>query len=331
MKNILLILIITPLVLFSQNNTPKDFGFRHFHLIYNGDPVDVLVKSKKGEELKPKSIFLFIQGSLPKPLIIYDSIGPFGVFPFNADSLSNYYHIVIIGKPFIPVVVEKNKLDNQFSYKDSSGRFPKKYQNRNILDYYVNRNIKVLDYLLRQKWVIPNKLIVSGHSEGSTIGAKLALMFPRVTHLIYAGGNPMGRIMSIVEKERERENSDTTVNVESSFKYWTYVVKNINKSINEEDGDTNKTTFDFSIPPINYLEKLTIPVLISYGTKDESCPFNDFMRIKFIKENKNNFTFQAYVGLEHNYFPLKSNGEINYDIFNWDKVLNDWLKWLNEK
>lgn len=330
MKYSLLFLILIPLILFSQNKTPKDFGFRHIHLVYNGDSVEVLVKSKKGEELKPKPIFLFIQGSLPRPLIIYDSTGTFGVFPFNADSLSNYYHVVIIGKPFIPVLAEKNTLDNQFCYRDSTGSFPKKYQNRNVPDYYVNRNIKVLDWLLKQKWVNPNQLIVSGHSEGSTISAKLSLMFPRVTHLIYSGGNPMGRIMSVIGKEREREIVDTTVKAESSFKYWTDVVQNKNKSFNEEDGDTNKTTFDFSIPPITYLEKLTIPVLISYGTKDECCPFNDFMRVKFIKEKKNNFTFQSYVGLEHNYFPLNSNGEINYDIFNWDKVSYDWMKWLRK-
>ena len=330
MKSVILFLFLAPLILFGQNKTPQDFGFRHIHLIYNNDSVDVLVKSKHGEELKPKPIFLFIQGSLPKPLMIYDSIGLYSVFPFNTDSLSKYYHVVIIGKPYIPVLAEKNTLDEQFCYKDSTGGFPKKYQQRNILDYYVNRDIQVIDYLLKQKWVTNNTLIVSGHSEGSTIAAKLSLIYPKVTHLIYAGGNPMGRIMSIIEKERERENNDSTVSVENSFKYWTDVVQNRNKPFNEKDGDTNKTTYGFSIPPINYLEKLTIPVLISYGTRDECCPFNDFMRVKFISEKKNNFTFQSYVGLEHNYFPLKPNGEINYDIFNWDKVSSDWMKWLGK-
>lgn len=71
-------------------------------------------------------------------------------------------------------------------------------------------------------------------------------------------------------------------------------------------------------------------MLVSYGTKDSGCPFDDYLRVETIRENKINFTFKAYIGTEHNYFPLKANGEINYDIFNWDKVANDWQKWLNE-
>lgn len=53
-----------------QNTLPEVFGFRHFQTIYKGDTVDILIKSKKGEELKKKPLLLFCQGSLPIPLII---------------------------------------------------------------------------------------------------------------------------------------------------------------------------------------------------------------------------------------------------------------------
>lgn len=96
-------------------------------------------------------------------------------------------------------------------------------------------------------------------------------------------------------------------------------------------GDTYKATYEFSHPPIKYLEKLKIPVLVSYGTKDWSALFNDFMRVDFIRQRKRNFTFQSYVGTDHNFFPLTADNKPNYDIFNWDKVADDWLKWLNEK
>jgi hypothetical protein len=49
-----------------------------------------------------------------------------------------------------------------------------------------------------------------------------------------------------------------------------------------------------------------------------------------IRNNKPNFTFKPYLGLEHNYFPMKESGEINYEIFNWDKVGIDWLNWLKQ-
>jgi dienelactone hydrolase len=101
--------------------------------------------------------------------------------------------------------------------------------------------------------------------------------------------------------------------------------------MDDSQGDTHKATFEFSQPPIEYLVKLKIPVLVSYGTKDWSAPFNDFMRVDFLRKGKTNFTFQSYVGTEHNFFPLTANNKPNYEIFNWDKVANDWLKWTNEK
>ncbi|RAR75609.1 hypothetical protein CLV55_101309 [Flavobacterium aciduliphilum] len=41
----------------AQKNKAEDFGFRHFQTIYKGDTVDILIKSKKGDELKKKANF----------------------------------------------------------------------------------------------------------------------------------------------------------------------------------------------------------------------------------------------------------------------------------
>jgi dienelactone hydrolase len=78
------------------------------------------------------------------------------------------------------------------------------------------------------------------------------------------------------------------------------------------------------------LEKLKIPVLVTFGTKDWCSPYVDLMRVIFIEKGKTNFQFNAYIGTEHNYFPLTSEGKPNYDIFNWDKVADNWLEWLNK-
>ena len=81
----------------------------------------ILIKSKKGEENTPKPIFLFCQGSLPIPLIIYEGKESFGTFPFNPDSISKNYHLVIVGKPSIPLIADVNTLQNDFTYLDSTG------------------------------------------------------------------------------------------------------------------------------------------------------------------------------------------------------------------
>ena len=136
----------------------------------------------------------------------------------------------------------------------------------------------------------------------------------------------MGRIMSMINEKRSIE-SDSIKEGEDEIDYWKYVVSD-KENMDDSTGDTNKATYQFSNPPIHYLEKINRPVLISYGTKDWCTPYVDFMRVDFIRKEKTNFTFNAYIGLEHNFFPLLENGKPNYDIFNWDKVALDWLKWL---
>lgn len=329
------VFILTILVIgthsFGQTKTPQEFGFRHIIFKYQTDNVDILIKSKKGEENIRKPLFFFCQGSLPMPLIKYHEKDIYGVFPFNPDSLSVKYHLVIVSKPYIPVIADYTALSPSFNYIDSSGKFPKGYSDRNLLTYYVPRNIEILKFLQKQKWIATTQLVVAGHSEGSTVAAKMAVEFKKITHLIYAGGNPMGRIMSIIGQSRVNEtNTDSTRFGEEEIKYWEAVVKN-KSNMDDSQGDTHRATYEFSQPPIKYLEKLNIPVLVAYGTKDWSAPFNDFMRVDFIRQGKNNFTFKPYVGTEHNFFPLTNDNKPNYDIFNWDKVANDWLKWLSEQ
>ena len=173
-KIIIILLLLLTTFAFGQNKTPQEFGYRHIVLKFKTDNVDILIKSNKGEENVQKPLFFFCQGSLPQPLIKYHADNVYGVFPFEADSLSKKYHLIIVSKPYIPVVVDYKTLSTSFNYVDSSGKFPKEYSDRNLLSYYIPRNIAVLKYLQKQKWVTTTKLVVAGHSEGSTVAAKMA-------------------------------------------------------------------------------------------------------------------------------------------------------------
>ncbi|MFY0256410.1 hypothetical protein ACDQ55_20935 [Chitinophaga sp. 30R24] len=330
---ILLIFIISQYSLLGQEKGPEYYGFRHFRLFYKGEIVEVLIKSKKGEEQIKKPLFLFCQGSLPIPLIItYNDKGResiYSVFPFNPDILCSKYHLVIISKPFVPLIASRDSLADDLTYRDIKGQFPVEYSNRNLLDYYVKRNEFVINFLRKQSWVSHSKLVIAGHSEGSTIAAKLCSVTPSATALIYSGGNPFGRIMTIIARSRQKEREvDSTSIAEKDIEYWNYIVANAN-GMKTDTGDTPRTTYEFSIPPIHYLEKVKIPVLITYGTRDAGAIFNDYLRVEVIRKKKRNFTFKEYLGTEHNYFLLERDGSINYKIFNWDKVADDWLSWLN--
>lgn len=329
-KLILFTGLFFPFLLNAQHERPEDYGFRHWQTVYKGDTVDILIKSNKGEENKRKPLLLFCQGSLPIPLLIkYEENGRKGiynVFVFNPDSLSNEFHLAIIGKPYVPLLADRTSLNADLTYSDSTGKFPARYIERNLLDYYVDRDIAVIKFLQKQLWVSADQLVVAGHSEGSTIAAKIASRFSKVTQLIYSGGNPCGRIVTMIEQQRAHE-SDTARYGEQVFADWEKIIDNPDK-MDAASGDAYKATYQFSIPPLKYLEQLTIPVLVTYGTKDYSSPFNDYFRTEMIRQKKTNFTFKAYIGVEHNFFPVKPNGEVNYDIFNWDKVAEDWRSWI---
>lgn len=313
-----------------QGKQPEDYGYRYIKTTYQNDPVDILVKSRKGEESIPKPLLLFCQGSLPVPLMInYKSDGRQGiyaVFPFRADSLARDYHLVIIGKPYIPLMVRDTALSGDMVYRDKSGGFPQKYIERNLLDYYVARNISVLRFLSGQPWAGKKRLVVAGHSEGSTIAAKMASEYAAITHLVYSGGNPLGRVMTLLS--RARASHIDTANAENVFRMWENIVED--PANMESAEDTFKGTFQFSFPPpLFYLEKLAIPVLVTYGTKDEGLVGSvDYFRLEMIRMKKANFTFRAYPELNHDFFRVKPNGEIDFDTFFWDKVANDWDRWL---
>jgi hypothetical protein len=104
----------------AQPKTPADFGYRHLRMRYQRDTVDILVLSKKGEELKRKPLLFFAQGSLPKPLLLYNEHSAYPVFVFaglNSQYLDNY-HFAIAGKPGVPVVAATKALQPDFTYND---------------------------------------------------------------------------------------------------------------------------------------------------------------------------------------------------------------------
>lgn len=324
----LILFLFSTFIYHCQTKSPKDFGYRHLKVLYKGTIVDVLIKSKRGEDSIKKPIFFFCQGSLPVPLIITNKKDVYSVFPFNEDSIQVNYHLVIVSKPGIPLMAEVDKLSNNFCYRDSTGQFPKIYSDNNLLSYYSSRNIALLKYLLAEDWVEPSHLVVAGHSEGSTVAAKMAHDFKPITHLIYSGGNPMGRIMSIIQKGRAEEtDTDSTRYGEDEFKYWSEVVNN-NTNMSDLRGDTHKATYEFSVPPFDYMKNLKIPVLVTYGTKDWSAPFNDYMRAEMMRQQKRNFYFRPYINAEHNFFPVDANNKPDTKYFVWDQVADYWLNWL---
>jgi pimeloyl-ACP methyl ester carboxylesterase len=184
-----------------------------------------------------------------------------------------------------------------------------------------------LKSLKKYKWYSEKKMIVAGHSEGSFIAYKIAQQSKNVAGLIYAGGNVMGRMSAIISAKRGKEQPKDSL-VENEFSQWKYIVANKNNN-DVSDGNSPKSTYDFSEIILYDFAKLKIPVLVTYGTKDASCFANDLLRLQCLRNKNDKIKFKSYIGLEHNFFPVNEKGEINYKVYNWELVFQDWCKWIN--
>ena len=326
-KILLLLALLTGFfTAFAQPKTPADFGYRHLRTRYQRDTVDILVLSKKGEELKRKPVFFFAQGSTPSPVVLYDEGGPYRLFPIKMDSLLAPYHLVVVAKPGLPLVGNLRQLGPGGYVGDlKTGLLPAKYCEHNYLEYYVRRNNAVLSYLTHQPWVQANDITAMGHSEGSSIVARMARHPRHLRRVIYLAGSPLGRILTQVSGARMASDS---VGAETLFNRWQRVVA----APNELDchGDSNQLIFSLSTPqnPLKDMLHSRLPIFVGYGTRDRSALLNDYLRVEAIRRHRTNFSFHAYPEVEHNFFGF-TNGQIDYEKGQWDRVARDFLAWMN--
>lgn len=321
----LALLLLGTLAARAQPKTPADFGYRHLQMRYQRDTVDILVLSKKGEELTRKPVFLFVQGSLPSPILKYDARGNYSVFPFETDKYLPDYHLVIISKPSIPLVADVKILTPNYEYLEpKTGAVPLAYCQRNYLEYYVARDAAVLRYLARQPWVNAKDITAMGHSEGSNVVARLARHPGPLRKVVYLSGSPLGRMLTVIAGNRQDADS---VGADNNFAYWKEVVATPKQ--NNCLGDTHLLVSSLSSlqTPLDDFKHSRIPVFVGYGTRDRSALLEDYMRLEMIRAGKTNLTFKAYPELEHNFFGFTA-GKVDQEKWNWDRVGRDFFTWM---
>ena len=302
----------------AAQKVPEDFGYRHIKLKYLDDPVDVIVISKVGEERIAKPLFLFCQDSLPKPTITYSEKGLYEVLPFQEEELLVHFHIVIVGKPFIPVISNTEKLTKDFLFlKDQERQIATRaYLDRNYLDYYVFRNNSILKQLFKYRWAKTSKLLVAGQGEGSSIAVKMATINKKITHLIHWGGNPYGKMTAILEEKRLNQNSIIPVIPEDFFTKWRNIVEN-STEIEYNGLETSKSIYSFSAPQRDNLIALKIPILFCYDREGCNVILNDLLQLEAIRAKSHNIEFACHNRAKND--DSKSNESEN------------WLKWWQRK
>ena len=199
------------------------------------------------------------------------------------------------------------------------------------MDYYVNRNIAVLDFLAKKEWVDESRIVVAGHSEGVSITYKMAIEKAPMTQMILLNAGLTGRIMAIITNKRQNEQTkEDYQQTEEQFRYWKSLLETAPEALSDDCStrDSHKATASFSFPYRKHLTEIDMPVFFGYGTKDESVLLMDHLRVQTIRERKHNFHFKSYYGWEHNFFGFNEDGSINYEDYNYDVVATDFFEWL---
>ena len=308
--------------LFSQN-----YEVKKIETNYKKTKVEYIVLSKTGEQWKKKTIFFFCQGSLAQPILKKEKNAVYPILPFDENIILEKFHIIIVNKPGIPIEESTENLTSNYSYP-KSGLPSKTYILNNNLDYYYKRNNFIITENLGKSWVDPKQIVAVGHSEGSYIALKMAKSNSKITHLIYSGGNPLGRMMSIINQDRKNPKQKESW-VKEDLEMWKEIVNNKNV---KETYKENTSYYSFSLSQ-NFtgdLLGLKIPVLVTYGTQDQNGIFNDYLNVLTIKEGKHNFTFKTYFNCDHNFFPIDENFNPDYEIDNWTEVGKYWYNWLTD-
>ena len=337
--NLLFVLVLlTTNLLQSQDSRIIEDKALHFSLPHLADTIDFIIVGNEVKETEKKPLFLWCQGSLPLPLfgeIEKEDVFFYGggIVNFDYQKIAKEYHLVVISMPKIPVVVEREHLNQQFQYvpdKTKPRQFSEAYLQSDYLEHYVERGLKVLRFLQKQKWVDAQKLVVAGHSQGTKVATKIALQSDKVTHLGLFAPNPFGRIDQSIRQARldaqlgkiSWPKADSLIN--STYEFY----KSVQDTSLYQNNPSLRAWKSFSVPYFEDWLMLDIPIYIAYGTEDRSADLCDIIPLFFIAAQKNNLSLKRYLNLEHNFFELDKNGRVNYELSHWKKVVDTFINWI---
>jgi dienelactone hydrolase len=304
-------------IIYSQNIEGIS-DFNKIEIIAKNDTI-TFIKNTINEKNKPTIVF--VQGSLPIPLILKDNNDLWMNFPFDYTKFNKDVNLIIINRKGVPLISEYN------DYEKFQNNPPKEYLENDNLYYRVFQVEEVLKYLKKQKWVDNNNIFLVGHSEGYRVVAKVAEKNPKIKKIACLAADPLNRISeNIIRLQQEN------ITLENDSLRVLKIYKEINdykniKNFNVMEYDMMNFVSYNENPPINSFKKYKNPVLISYGTNDVRAFNNNLLPLLI---NKKNLELKIYPDLDHNFFKKEFDKEGNplEDSYHWDRVFKDVVDWL---
>ena len=312
----------------SAQNIPKKteivehYGFEQKSIEINSEEI-VFYTYQKGQQPKTKLI-VYLQGSDPSPQFSYriknDTIQKLCWLNGEFKNLSEEYLYVVIEKVGFEGAINEDDIPK-----------PKIYQEKNSLENRVARANSVINHLTANDGF--KKIIVYGHSEGAPVGAKLATVNNKITHLGFWAGNALPDFYDFILENRIEYHkgsiSDSVAHsrIDKNINGFKEIVKD---SLNTKgDGYTNLRWWSYSEPPINNLLKIDIPIYAQVASLDKSAPIESsyLIPLEFARLRKTNLTYNVCVGCDHGFSLTNKNGKVERK---WKQIFEDFIKWTEE-
>jgi pimeloyl-ACP methyl ester carboxylesterase len=324
MTKILIALFFIPTILFAQS--PKKQGLQEYLIPDKGDTIHFYIYNP--DSSTKSKVFLYLQGSGDLPMVNGDDVEEccYNNYPKKLMKVfPNDYAFVYIQKIGLPYYTRS--LNNY----EPSNTFTKR---NNVLDRAYVAD-KVVNYILKKIYPSVKIVAVLGHSEGSDVAAKLAVINKEVSHLCFASGNATPEFYNSILLIRRQMLKGELSAIEAQNKLDTLYLglDKVYKSPNATDkyfnGDTYKWNYAINQPPIDNLLQLKIPIYLTIGSHDDKVPVeaSDFIMAEFIRHQKTNLTYKVYLNSNHNY--METSGD-SKKIDHWTELFLDFLKFVEK-
>lgn len=168
------------------------------------------------------------------------------------------------------------------------------FDRSNFYSQLVKDQEEFIRSLLGKNRSVRKRVIVFGVSEGGNIAAQLASEIPQITHLVTLGSGGMvgidefrlwGKAYNmdfdrLYQEVKKHPDSIKHRALGQTYKYWASILP---------------------VNPMQSLEKLTIPILVTIGANDEMTPIEsvNFLHDEFDRLGKKNLTVKIFPDCNH--------------------------------
>ena len=270
---------------------------------------------------KAQHLFVLVEGSYPMPINVkINGICCSSYDVFNPKLIPDDYAYVVIAK-------------HGYTFYNEVNKTPKNYWKKKTLDFRVARVDQVIKHI--QKFVFkPKNIVTVGISQGSDVVAKLGTINKDITHIGFwasGGHNQLTDFITMARKDVYRgkiTEEKAQVIVDSLLTQFDSMYKDPSPNKFWDD-NSYQSYVSFSVPPIQNLLKIDVPLHVAIGTADENVPVESayIIPIEFMKYGKKNLTFRHYKNYDHGFVETLPDGQ---QVDRFDEVTKSFFEWIRQ-